>query len=120
MDAHDIQSILDPVANVQIRRMFGGYGVYLEGVFIAIGDAEALYFKCDAQSVAFFDRFGCAPFTYTKPASGKCVTLPYRALPEAAYDDDTLLREFVTHALAAARRNPQPKRKADAKKPASL
>jgi hypothetical protein len=42
--------LLAPLGEVRAKRMFGGYGLYVDDVFIAIVSGDALYMKVDEQT----------------------------------------------------------------------
>ena len=55
---------LDEVGEVNVRRMFGGYGLYLDGAFFAIISRDnVLYFKVDASTQADYEALGMQQFT---------------------------------------------------------
>lgn len=95
--------LLSPLGPVRIKRMFGGHGIYVDGLFVAIVTGETLYLKADAETLPRFETAGCAPFTYT--GKGRNVTLPYRAAPAQAMDSPELMRPWATLALQAALRS---------------
>lgn len=95
--------LLAPLGAVRIKRMFGGHGLYVDDVFIAIVQGETLYLKVDAQSLPPFEAEGCAPFTYAAQGRGR-VTLGYRAAPAEAMDSPVLMRPWAMLALQAALR----------------
>jgi DNA transformation protein len=78
----DVFRLLGPV---QTRRMFGGHGVYLDGVFFAIVDDDVLYLKADAESAHYFRELGLPQFEYVK--DGKAAQLLYFAAPAEVLDD---------------------------------
>jgi DNA transformation protein len=82
--------------------MFGGHGVYLDGVMVALEAGGQVYLKADAVTAARFDACGLEPFTYEK--NGKAYAMSYRRLPDEAHEDAYVLREWVTAARDAARR----------------
>jgi DNA transformation protein len=88
---------------VSVRRMFGGAGIYADGVMFALVSDGVIYLKADAQNVAAFEREGLAPFTYAT-SSGKRGVMSYRRMPERLYDDPDELASWARDALAAARR----------------
>ena len=54
--------LLAPLGAVTSRRMFGGWGLYVDGLMLAIVvDGEPLL-KVDAMSREQFERAGCRPF----------------------------------------------------------
>ena len=62
---------------VTTRRMFGGWGIYRDGVFFALIAHDTLYFKSDEESRAEFERASPGPFTFEKKGER-------RLSPEAA------------------------------------
>ncbi len=108
--ADQVVGRLLPFGPVAARRMFGGFGVYLDGVMFGLIGWNTLYFKVDDGNRGDFERAGMEPFTYqgkTRP-----VRMSYHQVPDAGFDDAERLAEWAAGALAAARRAK------DAKKPA--
>ena len=58
MDAEDIREIFRGLGPVQIRRMFGGQGVYRDELMFALVAAGELYLKTDDESVGLLSRAG--------------------------------------------------------------
>ena len=56
--------LLQPLGTVRSKRMFGGWGLYVDEVFIAIVAFERLYLKVNADTRAAFESEGCEPFVY--------------------------------------------------------
>ena len=54
---------------VTVRRLFGGAGIYAEGLMFALVFDGAVYLKVDAASIPDFEREGCKPFVYTRAKS---------------------------------------------------
>ena len=81
--AHALE-LLAPLGAVQARRMFGGHGLYVDSLFIALITSERLYLKADAQSRAAFERAGCTPFAYSR-SDQSAVTLGYWSAPDEAF-----------------------------------
>ncbi len=97
-----VSELLAPAGHVECKRMFGGHGVYLDGVFMAIIADDELYLKADGLTRAAFDAENCAPFVYTK--NGKDMTMSYRRAPDAAMDAPHLMLPWARRALEAALR----------------
>ena len=95
--------LLSDLGPVRVKRMFGGHGVYLDGLFVAIVVGDTLYLKADAETLPRFEAAGCAPFTYAAKG-GRQVSLHYRAAPAEAMDSPALMRPWATLALQAALR----------------
>ncbi|MBD1872040.1 TfoX/Sxy family protein [Nodosilinea sp. FACHB-131] len=100
-----VVSHLNQVAPATARAMFGGYGLYCEGIMFALIAHETLYFKVDASNQERFTEAGMGPFVYHR--DGKAVTMSYYQLPPAVYDDLGLLYNWVEASVAAARRGKQ-------------
>ena len=94
--------LLAPLGAVRVKRMFGGHGVYVDDLFIAIVVGETLYLKADARTVPQFQAAGCAPFRYT--AKGRTMTMQYHAAPPEAMDSPALMRTWGELAVEAALR----------------
>ncbi|MEO1126036.1 MAG: TfoX/Sxy family protein [Cyanobacteria bacterium J06639_16] len=93
---------LNQVAPVTARAMFGGYGLYVEGIMFALIAYNTLYFKVDDGNRQDFIDADMGPFTYD--GKGKPIQMSYYQLPEAVYNDVTQLVSWVEKAHAAARR----------------
>jgi DNA transformation protein len=83
--------------------MFGGAGIYADGVMFGLVASGVIYLKADAQNVGAFEREGLAPFTYATK-NGTHGVMSYRRMPERLYDDPEELAAWARDALAAARR----------------
>jgi DNA transformation protein and related proteins len=78
--------LFGPMGHLSARKMFGGAGIYLDGVmFVLIGYGD-IYLKADAVNLGRFIASACPPFTYhTK--EDKVMEMSYRRMPESALDD---------------------------------
>jgi DNA transformation protein len=63
---HELFAQFRPVA---VKRMFGGAGIYAEGVMFALVFDGAIYLKVDAETIPDFAREGSQPFVYTRAKS---------------------------------------------------
>jgi DNA transformation protein len=84
--------------------MFGGAGVFAEGVMIALVADGVIYLKADEHTVSTFEREGLGPFTYMRRGAEAAV-MSYWRLPERLYDDPEELAAWASAALEAARRS---------------
>lgn len=113
-----VSELLASAGDVVTKRMFGGHGVYLDGLFMAIIADDELYLKIDDVTRAAFDAQSCAPFVYTK--DGKDMVMSYRRAPDEAMDAPHLMLPWAKRALDAALRaraaKPVTKKKTAAKK----
>lgn len=60
----NVINVMSPFGDITARRMFGGYGIYKEGIIIALFDEEELYFKSTPTSEPFYQSYGSYPFAY--------------------------------------------------------
>ena len=104
-----VVSRLNAVAPVTARGMFGGYGLYLEGVMFALIAYETLYFKVDNENREDYLAAETGPFIYNR--NGKLTEMSYYQLPDAVFENVEALAEWVQKAHAAARRSKQKKTK---------
>jgi DNA transformation protein len=113
--------LLQPLGQVRARRMFGGHGLYVDDLFIAIIAFDRLYLKADAQTRAAFEAAGGEPFAYD--GGGRKVTLAYWTVPADAMESPALMQPWARRAIEAAVRAradkpAAPRRKTAAKKSA--
>lgn len=105
------------LGSIRTKRMFGGAGVYCDGLFFAlIADGE-LYLKADAALAEDLVVLGSQQFAWTNPKTGAVTRMGYWRLPEAAVDDFDLADGLGRRALQVARRaaeKPGSRRKAKA------
>jgi DNA transformation protein len=64
MDRAQIADLFTAFGAVDVRRMCGGYGVFADGLMIAIVQDGALFLKSDEATTASFAREGQGAFTY--------------------------------------------------------
>jgi DNA transformation protein len=85
------------------RRMFGGHGLYVDDLFIALIAGERLYLKTDAQTRPRFQAAGSEPFVYGRQGREQ-VTLGYWTVPPEAMESPALMQPWARLALEAALR----------------
>jgi len=104
-----IEDLLAAFGPVKVKRMFGGGGVYRDGVMFALIADDTLYLKADAETEKRFAAEGSRPFEYR--GKNRPVSLSYWQLPERLYDEPDELAEWARHAYAAALRGQRPARR---------
>lgn len=107
--------MLSPLGPVRVRRMFGGQGLYVDDLFMAIIDDGQLFLKSDDVTRERFDAAGCLPFTFPNK-DGEPVVTSYRRPPEEALESPPLMLPWARLAFEAALRAANAKA---AKKPAA-
>jgi DNA transformation protein and related proteins len=123
MDPDFICELFASFRPVAAKRMFGGIGLYADGLMFGLIFDSVIYLRVDDASIPSFEREGSAPFVY--PLAKHHVGRPSRhfwRLPERLYDDPDELGVWAGRALAVAqqRKNaPHPKKKPASKKRAA-
>jgi DNA transformation protein len=98
------------VLPVTARAMFGGYGVYADGLCFALLAGDATWLKVDDSNRARFEQAGTGPF---RPFGPEGEAMQYYQLPGELLEDPDALGPWVDASLAvarAARRRPGGKR----------
>lgn len=94
--------LLAPLGPVTARRMFGGHGIYLDGVMFALIASDTLYIKADGATKDHFAAAGSRPFTYA--GKNKPVEMSYWQAPMDAMEDPDALLPWALRGIEAARR----------------
>ncbi len=94
---------LTPLGDARGRPMFGGYGVYLDGLIIGIIAFDTLYLKVDDQNRPDFEAAGASPFSYDTK-SGTNTIAAYWEVPTDVLEDSDQLRAWALKSLAVSRR----------------
>jgi DNA transformation protein len=96
------RELLAPIGRITARRMFGGAGLYADGLIVGLEVAGTLYLKTDAQTRQAFADAGGQPFVYD--GKGQPVTMSYWTPPEEAMDSPEAMRPWARLALEATLR----------------
>lgn len=97
-----VLELFGPFGTVVSRRMFGGHGVYLDGLMFAIISEDTLYLKADEMNRIEFEQAGCEIFGYAR--KGRRATLGFFRAPEDAMESPELMLPWARTAYAAALR----------------
>lgn len=97
-----VKDLLAEFGPVTIRNMFGGAGVYYDGVMFAILDGDVLYLKTDESSARAFRAEGMEPFTYVTEGKGP-VVMSYFEVPPRLLDEPDELVAWTREAHRIAR-----------------
>lgn len=117
MDPEYLRDLFSSFRSVTVRRMFGGAGIYADGLMFALlSSGGTLYLKVGESNEADFVAENLPSFA-PMMKSGRHAVMPYRQMPERLYDDPDELAQWAAKALhaAASRARPRP-RKREAKK----
>jgi DNA transformation protein and related proteins len=89
------------VGKVTARSMFGGVGLYHEGLFFGLIADDTLYLKVDDSNRSDYERSGCGPF---RPYGDDSYSMHYYELPAPVLEDAGELRIWAGKAIDVARR----------------
>lgn len=114
MDEDAIADLFAAFGPVAVKRMFGGAGLYADGLMFALWAGETFYLKADAALAEDLKGRGSVPFSYE--AKGVVRTMGgYWSVPEAALDDADDLAALARRALFVAHAASEAKAKAKAR-----
>ncbi|MBN2364867.1 MAG: TfoX family protein [Calditrichaeota bacterium] len=88
---------------IRVRKMFGGYGIFIREAMIGLVSENILYLKADNQSSKKFEERGLRPFTYFR--KGRKVKLSYYQAPEETLEDREAMQKWMHLAYEAALRS---------------
>ena len=80
--------------------MFGGAGIYRNGLMFALTVGDQVFLKSDAETQPLFRQAGCRPFLYEK--AGRTVETSYWSVPDAALDEPDVMKVWAERAYEAA------------------
>jgi DNA transformation protein len=94
---------LEYLGPVQSRRMFGGAGLYFEGLFFAIVADDVLYFKVDESNRSDYENESMEAFR-PFPDKDKSMVMGYYQVPINVLESKETLKEWAEKALSVAER----------------
>jgi DNA transformation protein and related proteins len=97
-----LKDLLGPLGPITVRRMFGGAGIFRDGVMFALIVDDTLYFKADDSNRRDFEAEGLAPFSY-ETKNGRNTIMSYWRCPDRLFDDPDEMAAWAGKALTAAR-----------------
>jgi DNA transformation protein len=113
--------LLSPLGRATSRRMFGGHGLYIDDLCMALIIGDVLYLKVDDTHRATFEGAGCKPFTYAGK-NDEVHVMSYYMAPDESMESPAEMVPWARRALAAAvaarAKKPPAKKKATTSKTA--
>ncbi len=109
-EPESIRELFIEFGTVSVRRMFGGHGVFADGMMFAIEQDGELFLKADDLTIPKLAAENSEPFIYR--ARGREIALSYWKVPERLYDEPDDFAGFAREAFAAAQRAAGQKSKA--------
>jgi DNA transformation protein len=80
-----IQDVFRDFGEVHCRKMFGGHGVFHDGIMFGLVADDILYLKTDKSTAFFFEERDLPQFEYQR--GEKTIKMSYYQAPEEIYDD---------------------------------
>lgn len=103
---HEAFALFGPI---DARRMFGGYGIYHQGLMFALVADDTLYLKADAGNAHHFEQQGLGKFEYMK--ENKVMRLSYYQAPPEVLEEREQAALWARRSYEAALRGQSAKRK---------
>ncbi|QJB57342.1 TfoX/Sxy family protein [Pseudodesulfovibrio sp. zrk46] len=103
-----VLDLLQAMGAVKSRKMFGGYGIFMDGLMFAIIVDDVLYLKVDDESETRFAEEGLSHFVYNR--QGKDVQMSFCLAPDSALEDVEVMNEWADVAFQSAVRAAASKR----------
>lgn len=102
--------LLEPFGEVNPKRMFGGHGIFREGLMFALVADGVLYLKVDDKNRSEFEALDLPPFRF-EMKNGKTGAMSYRQCPDDALENAAEMTRWAESAFAAALRNAASKKR---------
>jgi DNA transformation protein and related proteins len=93
-----IGDALAEIDGVTARAMFGGYGLYKDGIIFGIIADDELFLKVDDTNKEEYEAFDSSPFTYER-GNHKKTTMSYWRIPEEILENRERMQELVSDAV---------------------
>jgi DNA transformation protein and related proteins len=104
-----VVEITQSIGPVYAKRMFGGHGVFLDGLMFGLIANKTLYLKADKESEPEFTDLDLEAFSYNK--NGKQMKMSYFQAPEEALENLDEMNIWANKAYSAALRAAVKKKK---------
>jgi len=97
-----IVDLMQSMGPVYSKSMFGGHGIFLEGLMFGLIADNVLYLKTDTQTEEEFISKDLEPFTYAK--KDKVFKMNYYQAPEETLEDTEEMNSWANTAYEVAMR----------------
>jgi DNA transformation protein and related proteins len=108
-DSRRFDDLFQHFGRIDVRRMFGGEGIYAGEVMIGLVAGDRLYLKTGDLNRADFLAEACEAFSF--PRGKKLMVTSYYAVPDRLFDDPEEFGGWARKAHAAAISVKKPPRK---------
>jgi DNA transformation protein len=103
--------LLESLGHARAKRMFGGHGLYVDDLFIAIIAQGKLFLKTSDEARQRFIDAGGQPFIYDGPHHKPTTMASYWTPPAEALESPALMEPWARLAIQAAVAARKPDRK---------
>lgn len=93
---------LSPIGDIKSRAMFGGYGIFYEGLMFALISEDILYFKVSESNRHIYEIARSKPFPHG---------ISYWEVPSDVLEDNTRLHELANISIQIAEEAARKKKK---------
>ncbi len=104
-----VVELMGSLGQVRAKGMFGGHGIFLDGLMFALIAGRVLYLKTDKHTEQDFLSLDLEPFRYQK--NGKEIKMNYFQSPEEVLEDSEQMNIWATKAFEVADRAAAKKRR---------
>ena len=94
--------VFEEFGPILVKRMFGGHGLFHDGLMLGLVADDTLYLKADDESAHYFEDRGLPQFEYAK--ADRTVKMSYYLTPEEIFDDPVEAAVWAERAFEAALR----------------
>ena len=105
-----VSDVLGHIPGISAKAMFGGYGIYQDGLVFAIIADDKLWFKVDETNKTDYQTAKSKPFTY-KGHNDKVYEMSYWELPPEVLENHSEIAEWVVKSVNVARASKLKKKK---------
>lgn len=102
MQDDDVRDLFAGLGAVTIKRMFGGKGIYHNGLIVALEVDGDVLLKADRVSAPEFEAAGSRQWHYEGKRAGRPVAMPYWTIPDEAIDDPDQFAVWAAKAYQAS------------------
>ena len=89
------------IGSITARAMFGGHGLYKDGVIFGLIADDQLYFKTGESNQKYFEAAGSQPFTY-EAKNKKRVAMSYWEVPSDVLENRDEIQLWINKAVKAS------------------
>ena len=97
-----VVELMQPIGAVSAKPMFGGHGIFLDGLMFALVADSTLYLKADSETENEFKEKGLEKFKYNK--KGREYSMSYYCAPEEMLEDIDEMNDWASRSCGAALR----------------